>query len=122
MTALGAEDPVEKHTLKTHVVVEVFDVQKGLHRAAGVGRDRGRAVGREGDLTSLADPIDPQEVGDTSAAGDVRLQDVHAPREIGELRKGPLVLARGDGEATWSAVAQEAQALAILRRDGFFEV
>src|SRR5215218_4096220 len=99
VAALWTEDPVEEHYLKTHVVVEVFEVRKRLHRAADVRRDSGRAVGGEGDLMPLADPIDPQQIRYPGAAGHVGLKDVYTTSQVVELVQGPLVLARGDGEA-----------------------
>src|SRR5918911_2386403 len=59
VTALGAKHPVEEQVLDAHVVVEEFEVHQCLHRAASVGRDRGRAMCREGDRATLADAVDP---------------------------------------------------------------
>src|SRR5215212_8440124 len=44
------------------------------------------------------------------------------PARSASLWEGPLVLTRDDGEATGAPVAQEAQALTVLRANGLFEV
>ena len=77
---LGLEYAVEQHALDAHVVVEVLEVNELRERGGRVEVDRWPAVKRQRHPVRAAQPVDPQQLGDPSAPGDVGLHHVDRAR------------------------------------------
>src|SRR5687767_10338407 len=74
--AHGRRETVEEHRLDAGMIVEVFEMDEALHRAARVQMHRGRTVRRQRNAERIAQSGRLHEPGDAAAAGRIGLQDV----------------------------------------------